>query len=487
MAQTAPSVPSTGYAGQPGVNRRQMSPPTAGMPLAEADPELMGLINEEAERQFKGIELIASENFTTVAVMDCLGSCLTNKYSEGQAGKRYYGGNEVIDKIEILCKQRALEAFSLSADEWHVNVQPYSGSPANFAVYTALLNAGDRVMGLGLPSGGHLTHGYYTCPKAGSGNKAGIKAISATSKYFETMPYEVNPTTGLIDYDQLKERAELFRPRMIIAGASAYSRIIDWTKYREICDAVGAYLMVDMAHISGLVASGHHPAPFACADVITTTTHKSLQGPRSGMIFVKKGAAGGAFPGVEDAVDMAVFPGLQGGPHNHQIAGLCTQLKIVATPAFKEYSQKVVDNCKALAKGLMDLGHKLAADGTDNHLILLDVRPLSLTGGKVEKVCEAASISLNRNCVAGDTSALSPGGVRIGTPAMTTRGCNQEDMLAIAGYLDRACKLSVEIQAQTGKKLVDFERALPDHAGIAALRADVEKFGSALPIPRSRC
>merc|ERR1712194_626165 len=295
-------------------------------PLSEADPTMHALVAEEKARQLKSIELIASENFTSRAVMECLGSALTNKYSEGQPNARYYGGNQVIDNIENLCKDRALSAFGLDEKQWGVNVQPYSGSPANFAVYTALLKPHARVMGLDLPSGGHLTHGYYTAKKK----------ISATSIYFESLPYKVDPVTGLIDFDDLRKQALLFRPAMILCGASAYPRIVDFAKFKAIADEVGALLMADKAHISGLVATGEHPSPFECCDVVTTTTHKSLRGPRSGMIFFRYSEQ---YPDIKERIDMAVFPGLQGGPHNHQISGLAVQLLEVATPAFKEYSK----------------------------------------------------------------------------------------------------------------------------------------------------
>merc|ERR1712176_561772 len=439
-------------------------------PLKDADPAMAELIAEEKSRQMRSIELIASENFTSRAVMECLGSVLTNKYSEGQPNARYYGGNEVIDKIENLCKKRALDAFSLDEKQWGVNVQPYSGSPANFAVYTAMLPPHSRVMGLDLPSGGHLTHGYYTAKKK----------ISATSIYFESMPYKVDPVTGLIDFDALRQSALVYRPQMILCGASAYPRIMDFAKFREIADEVGALLMADIAHISGLVATGCHPAPFEHCDIVTTTAHKSLRGPRAGMIFFKYQDK---YPDIKERIDMAVFPALQGGPHNHQIGALACQLLEVATPEFKEYSQQVCANAKALGEALVSKGHKLASGGTDNHLILWDLRPHGLTGGKVEKVCDFCNITLNKNCVAGDVSALSPGGVRIGTPAMTTRGCKEDDMVKIAGFLDRTLQIALQVQEKVGKKLKDFELELPNNADVLALKQEVNAWASTFAYP----
>lgn len=383
---------------------------------------------------------------------------------------------------------RALKLFHLDPAEWGVNVQPYSGSPANFAVYTALLKPHDRIMGLDLPSGGHLTHGFAT-PK---------KKVSATSVYFESMPYVVSSETGLIDYDDLEKRAQMYMPKLLIAGASAYPREWDYKRMRDIADSVGAIFMVDMAHISGLVAGNVANSPFQYADVVTSTTHKTLRGPRSGMIFARVSYM--------DRINNAVFPMLQGGPHNHQIGALAVALKEADTPEFKEYTQAVVRNSKALARGLLQRGHTLATGGTDNHLMLWNVRNVGLTGSKMEKILELASITTNKNSIPGDTSALNPGGVRLGTPALTTRGLDEEDFDQVAEFLHRASEIAFQAQhvaelelktrqeagdeeALKRKKVLlkDFLAVLRSNEEIGReiqeLKNKVEEFATQFPMP----
>ncbi|EEB06714.1 glycine hydroxymethyltransferase [Schizosaccharomyces japonicus yFS275] len=454
-------------------------------PLAEQDPKVAEIMKNEEQRQRSSINLIASENFTSRAVMDALGSVMSNKYSEGYPGARYYGGNQFIDQIETLCQERALKAFNVTADKWGVNVQCLSGSPANLEVYQAIMPPHSRLMGLDLPSGGHLSHGYQT----------DARKISAVSTYFESMPYRVDPETGIIDYDTLAKNAQLFRPKVLVAGTSAYCRLIDYKRMREIADSVNAYLMVDMAHISGLVSAGVIPSPFEYADIVTTTTHKSLRGPRGAMIFFRRGLrkhdkkGNPVYYDLEDKINFSVFPGHQGGPHNHTITALAVALKQCDTPAYKAYQAQVVKNAKACENEFKKLGYKLAADGTDSHMVLVNVKSKhGIDGARAERVLELINVVTNKNTLPSDKSALSPSGIRVGTPAMTTRGFKEQDFLRVVDFIDRALTIAADLQKSLPKeanKLKDFKAALGEGENIpelAALKKEVIEWTSALPL-----
>jgi glycine hydroxymethyltransferase len=380
--------------------------------VAREDPEVADLITLEAERQFEKIRLIPSENYVSAAVLEASGTVLTNKYSEGYPGRRYYEGQQFIDPIETLAMRRAEALFGVD----HANVQPYSGSPANLAVYLAFLEPGDTVMGMALPMGGHLTHGW---------------GVSVTGKWFRAVQYGVRADTGRVDLDEVRDLARAERPRLIFCGGTAIPRTIDFPAFAEIAAEVDAVLVADIAHIAGLVAGGAHPSPVGYAPVITTTTHKTLRGPRGAMIMTTAEYA--------PRVDKAVFPGLQGGPHNHTTAAIAVALREAAQPAFRGYAHQVVANAKALAAALLDRGYALVSGGTDNHLILIDLTPQGIAGKPAAKALDRAGIEVNYNTVPFDPrKPFDPSGIRIGTPAITTRGLGESHMAQIAAWMDDA-------------------------------------------------
>lgn len=387
--------------------------------LRKKDNEVAKLILAEKKRQQETLDLIPSENIVSRAVLEALGTELANKYSEGYPGKRYYAGNSVVDGVELLAQGRAKKLFSLGA-EWDVNVQALSGSPANMAVYFALLKPGDAVMGMNLSSGGHLTHG---------------SPANFSGKLFRAFPYNVTKD-GFLDYKNIYEIARSEKPKMIIAGATAYSRIIDFEKFGKIARAVNAYLLVDMAHIAGLVAAGAHPSPFPYADVVTTTTHKTLRGPRGALIFSRNDRTVKVSDkeiSISKLIDRTVFPGLQGGPHDNQTAAIAVALGEAASPQFKKYGQQIVKNSKALAKSLSRLGLRLVSGGTENHLMLIDLTNIGISGREAQDRLEKSGIIVNRNTIPYDTrSPFDPSGIRIGTPAVTTRGMKEKEMASLA-------------------------------------------------------
>jgi glycine hydroxymethyltransferase len=409
--------------------------------LRDADPLVAHLIDRELGRQRHGLELIASENFASRAVIDAMGTPLTNKYAEGYPGRRYYGGCEVIDEIEQLAIDRLKQLFGAE----HANVQPHSGAQANFAAFMAVVRPGEKIMGMALPHGGHLSHGAPV-------NHSGV--------VWKAVHYGVDPATGRIDYDQLREQAQREQPRLIIAGGSAYARIIDFAAFRSIADEVGAVFLVDMAHFAGLVAGGVHPSPVPHAPVVTSTTHKTLRGPRAGLILCTAE--------YQKAIDKSVFPGTQGGPLEHVIAAKAVAFGEALTDDFKTYARRVVENAKALAQALIDRGFAIVSGGTDTHLMLVDLRPKNLTGKVAEKTLDQAGITVNKNTIPDDPqSPFVTSGIRLGTPALTTRGMGPGEMERIAELIDRAL-------------------TRPDEATLARVREEVEELSSTFPLYQSK-
>ncbi len=407
--------------------------------LERSDPTVADIIRREEERQRFGLELIASENYTSAAVLEAMGSVLTNKYAEGYPGKRYYGGCEVVDEAETLAIARVKELFGAE----HANVQSNSGAEANLATYFALIRPGDTAMGMNLAQGGHLTHG---------------REVNFSGQLYKFIPYSVERESERIDYDEMARLAKEHKPKIIVVGATAYPRIIDFPRSREIADSVGAYLMTDMAHIAGLVAAGLHPSPVPYSHAVTSTAHKTLRGPRSAFILSKSEIA--------QQIDKTVFPGVQGGPHMHIIAAKAVCFAEAMRPEFKHYAQQVVDNAKTLGEELQRHGYRLVSGGTDNHLMLLDVGVKGLSGRKAEQICDKVHITVNRNTIPYDERPpLQGSGIRIGTPALTTRGMGPEEMRQVGRFIVRALE------------------SHEDEAAIAALRDEVAEFAGAFPVP----
>jgi len=398
------------------------------MNLSKTDPQIYTLIQKEEKRQKDCLNLIPSENYTSLAVREALGSVLTNKYSEGYPGRRYYAGNKYIDQIEQLAISRAKELFGAE----HANVQPYSGSPANLAIYFALLKPGDKILSMSLQAGGHLTHGA---------------AVNLSGQLFQFIFYGVEPATGLIDYDEVERLAQKEKPKMLVCGATSYPRVLNFQRFAQIAHQVGAYCLADISHVAGLVAAGLHPSPFPFADVVMTTTHKTLRGPRGAIIMSKKS--------LSDKIDKMVFPGLQGGPHDHQTAAIAVALKEAQTPEFRIYVGQLVKNCRVLAEELKKEGLTLVSNGTDNHLLLIDLRNLKITGNEAQNLLERANIIVNKNVIPGEPrKPWDPSGLRLGTPAVTSRGMKEREMIQIAQMIAQVLHQKDEKTIQKVKKAV---------------------------------
>jgi glycine hydroxymethyltransferase len=429
------------------------------------DKEIEEQIKNELKRQRTSLEMIPSENFASTAVLKALGSILTNKYSEGYPGKRYYGGNQFIDRIEEIAIERAKKLFGVE----HVNVQPYSGSPANFAVYMATCKPGDTITGLDLTHGGHLTHGWKT---------------SISGMLFNSVPYHVNQE-GFIDFEELENLAKEHKPKLIWCGFTAYPRIVDFKRFAEIADSVGAYLVADISHISGLVVAGVHPSPAKHAHIITTTTHKTLRGPRGAMIMVtKKGME--KDEKLAEKIDKSVFPGLQGGPHDNVTAAIAIALYEASLPEFKEYARQIVKNCQALAEGLKSKGLKLVTGGTDNHLLLVDLTPFGPSKGLyAQEALDEAGITVNKNTIPNDPSPFYPSGIRCGTPALTTRGMKESEMKQIAEMMSRVIYEIKDYEFVKDKKdelLTKFKKEIKKNQVIAQVRKEVSELCENFPL-----
>ncbi len=409
--------------------------------LKSQDPQIAKLIKTEEEYEQDTIDLIPSENYTSSAVREALGSVLTNKYSEGYPLKRYYAGQKNIDKIEQLAQKRCLKIFGLNEDKWHVNVQPYSGSPANMEIYFALLDFNDKVLGMKLDQGGHITHGL---------------PIGFSGTAYRFISYGVNPKTEMLDYEEILKIVQKEKPKMIVCGATAYSRIIDFKKFSEIAKNVGAYLLADVSHIAGLIVGGTHPSPFPYADIVMTTTHKTLRGPRGAIIICKKDSRE-----LDKKIDKAVFPGMQGGPHENQIGAKAVNFLEVSKPQFKKYARQIVKNARVLADGLQDKGLRIVSGGTDNHLMLVDLRNIKMTGKIAQNVLEKVNIICNKNTIPFDPEKPFIGsGIRLGTPAVTTRGMKEKEMEQIANLIVASLK-KIKSQAEVKKEVLKLCRKFP--------------------------